>query len=68
MDFSDYKIFINGKPVVRSSNFPDTRSKNQKKKDRKEFYKNKRKQFKGIKITIPMEKPWHEKIIIKEDE
>lgn len=68
MNFSDCKIFINGQPVVRSSNFSDDRSKNQKKKDRKEFYKNKRKQFKGINFTIPMEKPWHEKIIIKEDE
>lgn len=25
----------------------------------------KRKQFKGISFTVPMEKPWHERIVIK---
>ena len=68
MNLNDWKITLNGQPVVRSDSFPDTRSKNQKKKDRKEYFKMKRKQFKGISFTLPMEKPWHERIIIKEGE
>ena len=68
MNLNDWKITLNGQPVVRSDSiddlFPDTRSKKQKKKDRKEYFKMKRKQFKGISFTIPMEKPWHEKIIM----
>ena len=66
MNLNDWKITLNGQPVVRSDSFPDTRSKNQKKKDRKEYFKKKRKQFKGISFTLPMEKPWHERIVIKE--
>lgn len=66
MKWSDCKIYLNGQPVVRSDSiddlFPDTRSKNQKKKDRKEYFKMKRKQFRGISFTIPMEKSWHERI------
>ncbi len=65
MNLNDWKITLNGQPVSRSDSLPDTRSKNQKKKDRKEYFKQKRKQFKGISFTIPMEKPWHERIIIK---
>lgn len=68
MNLNDWKITLNGQPVVRSDSiddlFPDTRSKNQKKKDRKEYFKMKRKQFKGISFTFPMEKPWHERIIM----
>ena len=49
MNLNDWKITLNGQPVVRSDsidNFvPDTRSKNKKKKDRKEYFKMKRKQF-----------------------
>ena len=63
MNLNDWKITLNGQPVDRSDSiddlFPDTRSKNQKKKDRKEYFKMKRKQFKGISFTFPMEKPWH---------
>ena len=70
MNLNDWKITLNGQPVVRSDSiddlFPDTRSKNQKKKDRKEYFKMKQKQFKGISFTLPMEKPWHERIVIKE--
>lgn len=70
MNLNDWKITLNGQPVVRSDSiddlFPDTRSKNQKKKDRKEYFKMKRKQFKGISFTFPMDKPWHERIVIKE--
>lgn len=40
------------------------RSKNQKKKCRKEYFKMKRKHFNGIIITFPMEKPFHERIVI----
>ena len=43
MNLNDWKITLNGQPVVRSDSFPDTRSKNQKKKDRKEYFKQKRK-------------------------
>ena len=72
MNLNDWKITLNGQPVVRSDSiddlFPDTRSKNQKKKDRKEYFKKKRKQFKGFSFTLPIEKPWHERIIIKEGE
>lgn len=68
MNLNDWKITLNGQPVVCSDSiddlFPDTRSKNQKKKDRKEYFKMKRKQFKGISFTFPMEKPWHERIIM----
>lgn len=68
MNLNDWKITLNGQPVVYSDSiddlFPDTRSKNQKKKDRKEYFKKKRKHFKGISITLPMEKPWHERIVI----
>ena len=47
MNLYDWKITLNGQPVVYSDSiddlFPDTRSKNQKKKDRKEYFKQKRK-------------------------
>lgn len=47
MNLNDWKITMNGQPVVYSDSiddlFPDTRSKNQKKKDRKEYFKQKRK-------------------------
>ena len=66
MNLNDWKINLNGKPVVRSDSLPDSRSKNQKKKDRNEYFKMKRKQFNGISFTLPMEKPWHERIVIKE--
>ena len=66
MNLNDWKITLNGQSVVRSDSIddllPDTRSKNQKKKDRKEYFKMKRKQFRGISFTIPMEKSWHERI------
>lgn len=65
MNLSDYQIFINGQPIKRAEGFPDTRSKNQKKKDRREFYKNKRKSCGSLSFTIEREKPWHERIIIK---
>ena len=64
MNLNDWKITLNSQPVVRSDSLPDTRSKNQKKKDRREYFKMKRKQFKGISFTFPMEKPWHERIIM----
>lgn len=71
MNLNDWKITLNGQPVSRSDSivdlFPDTRSKNQKKKDRKEFFKNKRKQSGSLMFEIPLEKPWHERIIIRED-
>ena len=63
----EYIITINGQPVVRSDFLPDTRSKNQKRKDRKEFFKNKRKQRGSLTFELPIEKPWHERIIIKGD-
>ena len=67
MTISDYKITINGQPLQRATLFEDTRSKNQKRKDRKEFFKNKRKQRGSLTFEIPIEKPWHERIIIKGD-
>ena len=65
-----YNLFIvgeNGESITikRAEGFPDTRSKNQKKKDRREFYKNKRKSRGSLSFTIEKEKPWHERIIIK---
>jgi hypothetical protein len=65
-----YQLFIvgeNGEPITikRAEGFPDTRSKNQKKKDRKEYFKNKRKSRRSLSFTIEKEKPWHERIIIK---
>ena len=67
MNLSDYQLFINGQPIKirRAEGIPDTRSKNQKKKDRREFYKNKRKSRGSLSFTIEREKPWHERIIIK---
>ncbi len=66
MNLNDYKITLNGQPLVRSDSFPDTRSKNQKKKDRREYFKQKRKMRGSLTIELPMEKPWHERIVIKE--
>jgi hypothetical protein len=66
MNLNDLKITLNGQPVVRSDSFPDTRSKNQKKKDRKEYFKQKRKIRGSLTIELPMEKPWHERIVVKE--
>ena len=66
MNLNDWKITLNGQPVVRSDSFPDIRSKNQKKKDRKEYFKQKRKMCGSLTIELPMEKPWHERIVIKE--
>jgi hypothetical protein len=65
-----YQLFIvgeNGEPITlkRAEGFPDTRSKNQKRKDRKEYFKNKRKSRGSLSFTIEKEKPWHERIIIK---
>ena len=67
MTLSEYEITINGQPLQRATLFEDTRSKNQKRKDRKEFFKNKRKQRGSLTFEIPIEKPWHERIIIKGD-
>ena len=71
MNLSDYKIYLNGQPIKRSDStddlFSDTRSKNQKKKDRKEYFKQKRKLRGSLTIELPMEKPWHERIVIKEN-
>ena len=66
MDMNDWKITLNGQPLVRSDSLPDTRSKNQKKKDRKEYFKQKRKMHGSLTIELPIEKPWHERIVIKE--
>lgn len=71
MNLNDWKItLLNGQPVGRSDSiddlFPDTRSKNQKKKDRKEYFKQKRKMCGSLTIELPIEKLWHERIVIKE--
>ena len=63
----EYIITINGQPVVCSDSLPDTRSKNQKRKDRKEYFKQKRTMRGSLSFEIPIEKPWHERIIIKGD-
>ena len=56
MSLNDYKITLNGQPVVYSDSidglFPDTRSKNQKKKDRKEYFKRKRKMCGSFTIKV----------------
>ena len=56
MNLNDYKTTLNGQPVVYSDStdglFPDTRSKNQKKKDRKEYFKRKRKMRGSITIEV----------------
>ena len=69
MNLNDWKITLNGQPVSRSIDvFSVTRSKNQKKKDRREYFKRKRKMRGSLTIELPIEKPWHERIIIKEKE
>lgn len=65
-NLNDWKITLNGQPVGRSDSLPDTRSKNQKKKDRKEYFKQKRKMRGSLTIELPMRKPWHKRIVIKE--
>ena len=67
MNLSDFEITINGQPIqkVTSISFPDNRSKNQKRKDRKEYFKNKRKSRGSLSFTIEKEKPWHERIIVR---
>lgn len=71
MNLNDYKIYLHGPTVKHSDStddlFPDTRSKNQKKKDRKEYFRQKRKLRGSLTIELPMEKPWHERIVIKEN-
>ena len=67
MNLSDYQIFINGQPIKSAEVFQDTRSKNQKKKDRNEYFKNKRKMRGSLSFTIEKEKPWHERIKIKNE-
>ena len=56
MNLNDYKTTLNGQLVVYSDStdglFPDTRSKNQKKKDRKEYFKRKRKMRGSITIEV----------------
>lgn len=56
MNLNDYKTTLNGQPVVYSDStdglFPDTRSKNQKKKDRKEYFKRKRKMRGSFTIVV----------------
>ena len=69
MNLSDFKITLNGEPIkkITSNSLPDNRSKNQRKKDRKEYFKNKRKSRGSLTIkNLPWERPWHERIIIKE--
>lgn len=70
MNLNYWKITLNGQPVVYSDSiddlFPDTRSKNQKKKDRKEYFKQKKKMRGSLTIELPIEKLWNERIIIKE--
>ena len=67
MNLSDYQLFVNGQPIKKAEVFQDTRSKNQKRKDRKEYFKNKRKMRGSLSFTIEKEKPWHERIIIKNE-
>lgn len=67
MTLSEYKITINGQPLQRATLFKDTRSKNQKRKDRKDYFKLKRTMRGSLTFEIPIEKPWHERIIIKGD-
>lgn len=55
MNLNEIKIYINGRPVRYFYTLPDNRSKNQKKRDRKEWFKNKRKQFKGLSFKITLE-------------
>lgn len=69
MNLSDYTITLDGQPVsISREPLLDTRSKNQRRKDRKEWFKQKRKMRGSIEIELPLEKPWHERIVIKESE
>ena len=56
MNLNDYKTTLNRQPVVYydsiDSLFPDTRSKNQKKKDRKEYFRRKRKMRGSFTIEV----------------
>lgn len=52
MKLSDYTITLNGNPVVKADSFPDTRSKNQKRKDRKKYFSDKRKATVSLEFEI----------------
>lgn len=65
---NDYEIFLDGqqiKKVTSSELFPDTRSKNQKKKDRKEWFKQKRKSRGGFSIDLPL-RQYHVEMKVEE--
>lgn len=64
MKLSDYTITINGKPVVKADSFPDARSKNQKRKDRKKYFSDKRKASGSLEFEIKKER-WIDKILVK---
>ena len=64
MKLSDYTITINGNPVVKADSFPDTRSKNQKRKDRKKYFSDKRKASGSLEFKIEKER-WIDKILVK---
>ena len=64
MKLSDYTITLNGNPVVKTDSFPDTRSKNQKRKDRKKYFSEKRKASGSLEFKIVKER-WIDKILVK---
>lgn len=64
MKLSDYTITLNGNPVVKTDSFPDTRSKNQKRKDRKKYFSDKRKASGSLEFEIKKER-WIDRILVK---
>lgn len=67
MNLNDWKITLNGQPVGRSDSidsFPDTRSKNQKRKDRKKYFSDKRKASGSLEFEIKKER-WIDRILVK---
>ena len=64
MNLSDYTITLNGNPVVKADSFPDTRSKNQKRKDRKKYFSDKRKASGSLEFEIKKER-WIDRILVK---
>lgn len=63
-----YEMYIDGVPVSKcaSDHFDIKIGKNEAKRQRRKAARRKRASRGTISITLPREKPWHEKILVKE--
>lgn len=63
-----YEMYIDGVPVSKCTSFHlDIKiGKNEEKRQRREAARRKRASRGTISITLPREKPWHERILVKE--